>query len=51
MDENGQWRAGFLEMGESTEEGAAREAREELNADVLVGDLLAVYSLPHISIM
>lgn len=39
---------GYLEMGETAEEGAAREAREELNADILVGSLLAVYSLPHI---
>lgn len=38
-------------MGESAEEGAAREAREELNAEVVVGDLLAVYSLPHINLM
>ena len=48
---DGQWRPGFLEMGESAEEGAVREAREELNADVQLGDLLAVYSLPHINIM
>ncbi|CAN0181220.1 unnamed protein product [Ectocarpus sp. 6 AP-2014] len=40
--------AGFLELGETGEEGAAREAREEMNADVDVGGLLAVYSLPHI---
>ncbi|CAM9139923.1 unnamed protein product [Ascophyllum nodosum] len=43
--------AGYLEMGETGEEGAAREAREELNADVRVGRLLAVYSLPHIGQM
>lgn len=33
------------------EEGAAREAREELNADIHVGELLALYSLPHIGQM
>lgn len=41
--------AGFLEMGESTEEGAAREAQEEAGADVAIDRLLAVYSLPHVS--
>lgn len=40
--------AGFMEMGETSEQGAAREAREELNADANIGKLLAVYSLPHI---
>ncbi|CAM9801826.1 unnamed protein product, partial [Hapterophycus canaliculatus] len=39
---------GFLETGETGEQGAAREAKEEVNADVAVGGLLAVYSLPHI---
>ena len=43
--------AGFLEIGETVEEGAAREAREEINAEIEVGDLLAVYSLPHIGQM
>lgn len=40
--------SGFLEMGETGEEGAAREAKEELNAQIEVGGLLAVYCLPHI---
>lgn len=40
--------AGFLEIGETGEEGAAREAREEMNAEIDVGGLLAVYCLPHI---
>ena len=40
--------AGFLEMGESPEEGAAREAVEEANADVEVGDLIGVYTIRHI---
>lgn len=40
-----------MEMGETSEQGAAREAREELNADANIGKLLAVYSLPHIGQM
>jgi len=41
--------AGFLEMGESPQEGAAREAWEEAYAKLEIIDLLAVYSLRHIS--
>jgi ADP-ribose pyrophosphatase YjhB (NUDIX family) len=41
--------AGFLEEGESSEEGACREAREEALAEVDVDALLAVYDIPHIS--
>ncbi len=41
--------AGFLEVGETLEEGARREAREEAEADLVLERLLAVYSLPHIS--
>ena len=41
--------AGFLEMGETPEEGAAREAWEEARAELEIIDLLAVYSLRHIS--
>lgn len=41
--------AGFMEMGESPEEGAAREAWEEARARLEIIDLLAVYSLRHIS--
>jgi ADP-ribose pyrophosphatase YjhB (NUDIX family) len=40
--------AGFLEQGESPEEGAAREAVEEAGADVSVGALLGIYSIPRI---
>ena len=40
--------AGFLELGESPEEGAAREAVEEANADVEVDDLIGVYTIRHI---
>jgi ADP-ribose pyrophosphatase YjhB (NUDIX family) len=41
--------AGFMEMGERPQEGAAREAWEEARAKLEIVDLLAVYSLPHIS--
>jgi ADP-ribose pyrophosphatase YjhB (NUDIX family) len=41
--------AGFLEEGETPEEGAAREAREEANADLDIDALLGVYSVGRIS--
>ncbi len=41
--------AGFMENQETTQEGAAREALEEANAKVEIGDLYTLYSLPHIS--
>src|SRR5690606_15920793 len=41
--------AGYLELGESTEEGAVREAREEACADIAVDRLLAVYNVVRIS--
>lgn len=41
--------AGYLELNETTAEGAAREAMEEAQARVEVGPLLAVYSIPRIS--
>lgn len=41
--------AGYLENGETTEDGARREAREEACADIRIDALLAVYSLAHIS--
>lgn len=40
--------AGFMEMGESPQEGAAREAWEEARAELTIVDLLSVYSLRHI---
>ena len=40
--------AGFMENGETTMEGAARETLEEANARVEVGELYALYNLPHI---
>lgn len=40
--------AGFLELDETTAEGAAREVHEEAGARVAIDRLLAVYDLPHI---
>lgn len=41
--------AGFMETGESTQDGAKREAWEEACATIEIDGLLAVYDLPHIS--
>lgn len=41
--------SGFMEMGESVEEAAARETLEEAKASVEVGQLLSVISVPHIN--
>jgi ADP-ribose pyrophosphatase YjhB (NUDIX family) len=41
--------AGYLELGESTEHGAAREAWEEARARLEIDQLLAVYSITRIS--
>jgi ADP-ribose pyrophosphatase YjhB (NUDIX family) len=41
--------AGFLEMHESPQEGALREAREEANAALALNGLLAIYTVPHLS--
>lgn len=41
--------AGYLELSESTEDGAVREVREEAGAHVEIDTLLAVYNLPIIS--
>lgn len=41
--------AGYLEVGETTAEGAEREAREEANAEIALDGLLAVYSVPRLS--
>ena len=41
--------AGFMENGETTFEGAARETLEEANARVEMGPLYALYNIPHIN--
>lgn len=41
--------AGFMEEGESTADGAVREAWEEARARIAVNAILAVYDLPRIS--
>jgi ADP-ribose pyrophosphatase YjhB (NUDIX family) len=41
--------AGFLELGETPEEGAAREAFEEAQAEIAIDGLLSVYTIRHIS--
>lgn len=41
--------AGFMENNETAAEGAAREAMEEANARVEIGELYTVYSIPYIS--
>jgi ADP-ribose pyrophosphatase YjhB (NUDIX family) len=41
--------AGFMENGETTADGAARETLEEANARVEVLGLFALYNIPHIS--
>ena len=40
--------AGFMENGETTHQGAARETHEEANARVDVGGLYTLFNLPHI---
>lgn len=46
----GRWTlpAGFMENGETTQQGAARETSEEANARVEVGGLYTLFNLPHI---
>lgn len=41
--------AGFMELGESPEEGAARESMEEACAEIRIDELLAIYTVRHIS--
>ncbi|GGD42001.1 NUDIX hydrolase [Aureimonas glaciei] len=41
--------AGYMELNETPEEGATREAREEANAALSIERLLAVYAVPRIS--
>ena len=40
--------AGFMELNESTAAAAARESLEEARADIEIGELYTLYSLPHI---
>ena len=42
---------GFLEVGESAQEGARRETEEETELRVEIGRLIGVYSRPHIGII
>ena len=41
--------AGFMENGETSEQGATRETREEACANVSVQSLYTLFNLPHIS--
>jgi len=41
--------AGYMEMLETPEDGARREAMEEANAELEIGDLLAVYTVVRLS--
>jgi ADP-ribose pyrophosphatase YjhB (NUDIX family) len=43
--------SGFLEIGESAQEGARRETEEETELRVEVGRLIGVYSRPHAGIV
>ena len=40
--------AGYMELGETVEEAARREAREEACADIRIDRMLAMYSIPRI---
>lgn len=50
---HGRWGnpGGFLEVGESAQEGARRETEEETELRVEIGRLIGVYSRPHIGII
>jgi ADP-ribose pyrophosphatase YjhB (NUDIX family) len=41
--------AGFMEVGETAEQAAMREASEEANAAIVIERLLAVYTIPRIA--
>jgi ADP-ribose pyrophosphatase YjhB (NUDIX family) len=40
--------AGYMELGETLEEGAAREAREEAEAEITIEGILAIFSVARI---
>lgn len=40
--------AGFMELGETLEEGALREAKEEIGIDAKLKELFCIYQLPEI---
>jgi ADP-ribose pyrophosphatase YjhB (NUDIX family) len=40
--------AGFMELGETTAQAALRETMEEAKARVDLGDVFAMYSVPHV---
>jgi ADP-ribose pyrophosphatase YjhB (NUDIX family) len=40
--------AGFMELGETTAQGASRETLEEANARIELGDLFTLLSVPHV---
>ena len=42
---------GFLELGESVEEGAIRETKEETNLDIEIKSLLNIYSRPEAGVV
>ncbi len=50
---HGRWTypGGFLEVGESAQEGARRETEEETELRVDIGRLIGVYSRPHVGIV
>ena len=41
--------AGFLELGEGSGQGAAREAQEEAGTEVEIGELFVVINVPYVS--
>lgn len=49
----GRWTypGGFMEVGESAQEGARRETEEETKLRIEVGELIGVYSRPHVGIV
>lgn len=51
MPRSGFWTlpAGYMELGETAEQSAMREAREEANAAIVIDRVLAVYTIPRIA--